>query len=134
RKDELILEHALGTMTKAIFALLKQPEPTEVTVSFDDSIVEDTDAEAKRALLEQQGGIISKKEYLKRVYEYTDKQAEALVAEAEAEQAASTPAPADTGNLFPEQPGEGTDTGDGTQNGPEQPQAGTQPPNDTTTE
>jgi len=128
RKDELILEHALKTMTKAIFSLLKQPEPQEINVSFDDSIVEDTDAEAKRALLEQQGGIISKKEYLKRVYEYTDKQAEAIVAEAEAEQAANTPPPPDTGNLFPEQPD------DGTQDSAEQPQDGAQPPNDTTTE
>jgi len=134
RKDELILEHALKTMTKAIFSLLKMPEPQEINVSFDDSIVEDTDAEAKRALLEQQSGIISKVEYLMRVYDYTEKQAQKIVDEAEAEQTASTPPPPDTGNLFPEQPGEGAAPGDGTQNTPGQPQDGAQPPNDTTTE
>lgn len=124
RKDELILEHALITMTKAIFVLLKQAPPQEITVSFDDSIVEDTDAEAKRALLEQQSGIISKKEYLMRVYDYTEKQAEKIVAEAEEEQA---PPPPDTSNLFPDQPGDGT--GDGAQTQQEPPQQGAQDAN-----
>jgi A118 family predicted phage portal protein len=111
RKDEIILEHALKGLVSAVFVLGGQTPPQEINISFDDSIVEDTDAESKRALLEVQAGVISHKRYLMNVYDLTEKQADALVKEA-ADEAGTSTEP-DPGNLFPEQPGDGEGDGEG---------------------
>lgn len=106
RKDELVLEQALKQLTTAIFYLggtvLKQSvgQPTEIAVNFDDSIVEDTDALAKRCLLEKQNGILSGKRYLMNVYGVTDEAAKKVIAEAQAEATEQEP-PDDGSSLFP---------------------------------
>ena len=51
----------------------------DITVHFDDSIIEDTGAIAKRAMEELQNGIIDKKQYLMKVYNMSENQAENMV-------------------------------------------------------
>ncbi len=47
----------------------------DITVDFDDSIIEDTAETRRQAMLELQTGLISKAEYFRQVYKLTDKQA-----------------------------------------------------------
>ena len=47
----------------------------DITVDFDDSIIEDTAEIKRQAMLELQTGLISKAEYYRRVYKLTDQQA-----------------------------------------------------------
>jgi len=75
KKDEIILNKALTDMVKAILFLNGINPEVEINIAFDDSIVEDTNAIAQRALLEYQSGLIDKVEYYKRVYKYTEEQA-----------------------------------------------------------
>jgi len=73
KKHELVLEVALVNLAKAIIELLgNDSSKTVVTVSFDDSIIEDTNAVANRALLELNAEIIDDVEYLMRVYKYSE--------------------------------------------------------------
>ena len=50
-------------------------DSAEVSVSFDDSIIEDTDAIAKRAMEEFKLGLIDTAQYFVRVYKMTEAQA-----------------------------------------------------------
>jgi len=75
RKDEIILEKVLVDMTRAILYLAKINPDEEVSIAFDDSIIEDTDATQKRALLELQSGLIDNIIYYQRVYGYTEEKA-----------------------------------------------------------
>lgn len=102
RKDELILNWALIGLVKSVFTILGRPLPDgyKISVNFDDSIVEDTDSEAKRALSEVQGGIISRKQYLKIVYNLSDEQAQEMVDEADEEAQNSAPPAANPDILF----------------------------------
>lgn len=92
RKDEIVLEKALIDMVRALLFLGGKNAEAEISVSFDDSIIEDTDAIAKRALLELQSGIIDNVEYYKRVYGLEEEAAKKLAKDI----AARAPAPADT--------------------------------------
>ena len=108
RKDELVLDHALTGMVAAVFFLAAAtgapvPDPGETDINFDDSIVEDTDAIAKRSLLEVQSEIISGAEYLQRVYHLTLEKAMDLVNEAKA--TAPEPPNPNPDNLFPDKNG-----------------------------
>lgn len=69
KKDEIILEEVLINMLKAILSMGGKDTEVEISISFDDSIFEDTDAKAKRALLEYQNKLIDEVEYFKRVYD-----------------------------------------------------------------
>lgn len=81
RKDEIILEKALTDMVRAILFLGKRSTDLDISINFDDSIIEDTDAIARRAMLELQEGIIDHVEYVKRVYGYTEEAAVKFVAD-----------------------------------------------------
>lgn len=63
RKDEIVLEKVLADMARAILFLSGIANPKAPGVASDDSIIEDTDAIAKRALLELQAGAIDEVEY-----------------------------------------------------------------------
>lgn len=66
-KNELILKRALEDMAKTILQL-GGFKSGKITVHFDDSVIEDSTVNAGRALEEFKNGIISKEEYLLRVY------------------------------------------------------------------
>ncbi len=74
KKNEMIIEGAILGVVKAVMELLGCGD-AEVSVCFDDSIIEDTDAIAKRAMEEFKLGIIDSAEYFVRVYKFTEKQA-----------------------------------------------------------
>lgn len=74
KKDELILQKALTDMVKAILFLLNK-QTDDISISFDDSIIEDTEAIAQRALLEKNSGLIDSIMYYQKVYGLTEEQA-----------------------------------------------------------
>jgi len=102
RKDEIILNWALIGVVNSIFVIAGRPLPNgyPIKVNFDDSIVEDTDSEARRALSEVQSGIISRKQYLKIVYGLSDEQAQQIVDEADEEAEREAPPAEDPNALF----------------------------------
>ncbi len=67
RKHELLLENALLDLCDALCHLCGCL-PSETKIFFDDSIIEDTGTIAERAMAELREGIITKEEYLERVY------------------------------------------------------------------
>lgn len=68
KKHELVAERVIRDLVRAVLYLLGENPETEVIVNFDDSIIEDTETVAKRAILEVQNNIIDAAEYLCRVY------------------------------------------------------------------
>lgn len=77
KKNEILIESAVYGVVRAIMSLLDMGD-AEVSISFDDSIIEDIDAIAKRAMEEVKLGIIDSAEYFMRVYKLTEAQAEDL--------------------------------------------------------
>ncbi len=80
KKHELILESAIYDMVRAIASLLKLSTEFEITVNFDDSIIEDANAEKQRDLQEVRDGIMQKWEYRVKHYGETDEEAKKMVA------------------------------------------------------
>lgn len=80
KKHELIIESALKGMVMAI-ASLKQitVDPMEVSINFDDSIIEDTGAEKERFLQEIRDGVRQKWEYRAKFLGETEEEAKANV-------------------------------------------------------
>ena len=82
------LQKALIDLVDAMLILrnfyLNKPivEP-EISFQFDDSLIENTDIIAQRAMLEFQSGLIDKVEYYKKVYKYSEEQAIQLSKEIE---------------------------------------------------
>lgn len=78
---EVLVEEAIKDLVRAIvdvaslYNVFATDDKFEVNVDFDDSIIEDNEAIAKRAMLELQNGIIDKVVYYVRVYGYTKDQA-----------------------------------------------------------
>ncbi len=68
KKHELLVEKVIKDLVRAILYLLGEDYNLEVSVNFDDSIIEDTETVAKRALEEKQNNIIDATEYISRVY------------------------------------------------------------------
>lgn len=94
QKDELIIDKALTDMVNAIMRILGVKDALDIGVSFDDSIIEDTNALAARALVEYNTGLIDAVEYFMRVYDMTEDAAVQKVAAIEARR----PAPPQTDN------------------------------------
>lgn len=63
KKHELLLEDMVVSLTRAVAELLGLAQDLEVTVSFDDSIIEDASAEKQRFLQEIRDGVRQKWEY-----------------------------------------------------------------------
>ncbi|MEL7609731.1 MAG: phage portal protein [Bacillota bacterium] len=99
------LENALMDTVAAIAFWLGRSAP-KVSFDWGDSIMTDSDAEASRALLELQSGVIDNVEYYKRVYKMSESDALKLAADI----AARSPAP-ENADFFAE--GDGSDAGDG---------------------
>jgi len=69
-------------MVRALLYLKNNTEyKDDVTVDFDDSIIEDSTEIQRRALLELNSGVIDKVEYIMQVYKYTEDQAKEFVDE-----------------------------------------------------
>ncbi len=75
KKHELVFEKALYDMVCGVLSL-GGFDCRDISVNFDDSIIEDTSAIADRAMDELKNGIIDKKQYLMRVYNLSEAQAE----------------------------------------------------------
>ncbi len=86
KKHELLLKGVVIGMIKGLLFIERQytgdqkidPE-TDITIDFDDSIIEDSAEVQRRALLEVNSGLIDAVEYFVQVYHYTDEQAEDFV-------------------------------------------------------
>ena len=85
KKHELLLEGALIGMTQAVAELLGLGEQ-EVTVNFDDSIIEDTGAEKLRFLQEIRDGVRQKWEYRVRFFGEDEATAKSMVVQDEPEE------------------------------------------------
>lgn len=103
KKDEIPLEKNLIDLVEAIIFLSGKGN-ADISINFDDSIIEDTDAVAKRAMLEQSSGLIDDVEYFQRVYKLTPEAAQAKHDEI-AKRTAQEPSPPD---LLNENPNDGT--------------------------
>ena len=68
KKHELLAEKVIKDLVRAILFLMSEDYMQEVTVNFDDSIVDDTETTITRALAEKQANIIDAAEYISRVY------------------------------------------------------------------
>lgn len=84
KKDELIVNSALVGMMKAILHLNKRNADVEMSVKFDDSIVQDDTQIMKDALLELNSGVIDIIEYYQRVYKMSEEDAIELFEKIEA--------------------------------------------------
>jgi len=90
RKHELILEKALVEMCRALMSLENiwnggdYDIEQDITINFDDSIIEDTEKEKQQAMAEFQAGIIDRVEYFCLTRDMTRKQAQKLIAEMDA--------------------------------------------------
>jgi A118 family predicted phage portal protein len=78
KKDELIIDNALVSMIKAILFLSQKDFNSEVSIKFDDSIVQDDTQIKKDALLELNSGVIDRVEYFIRVYKMSEEDAQEL--------------------------------------------------------
>jgi len=79
KKHELIAESVIKSLVRAVLYLMGEEYLQEITVNFDDSIIDDSETVAKRALSEKEAGIIDAAEYLSRVYKLPREQAEEKV-------------------------------------------------------
>ena len=72
RKQENILTNALTNMCYAIAELVGFNGQFKVSIDYDDSVIEDTEAIKRQALTEYNTGLISKAEYYRQVYKLKD--------------------------------------------------------------
>ena len=81
KKHEIAIENCLYDLFKSIlyienaFFSAGLNEEAEISINFDDSIIEDMTEVKKQAMLELNAGLIDNIEYYKRVYKMTDEQA-----------------------------------------------------------
>ena len=78
QKQQIVIERCLKELCFAIFGLLEidKEQIKEITVQFDDSIIEDKEAERKRDMADVTAGIMSKAEYRAKWYGETVEKAQ----------------------------------------------------------
>lgn len=92
RKHEILLEDILISLVKSLlyalstFTAHKVNQDTEVTIKFDDSIIEDKQSERQNDRLEVSQGLMTKAEYRQKWYNETKEEAEKWVEEYNAQQ------------------------------------------------
>jgi A118 family predicted phage portal protein len=72
QKDEIVLNSAITGMVRAVLFLGGKGTDADISINFDDSIIEDTEAIANRAMREVTTGIIDNIIYFQRVYKMTE--------------------------------------------------------------
>jgi A118 family predicted phage portal protein len=105
RKDEILLNDALIGLVRAVLWLSSVRSEFEVSVNFDDSIIEDTKAKRDGALLEYNSGLIDDVEYHKIVRNMDEAAAIELVNKMRSRVPAEEPPP--------DPDGDGTDGAEG---------------------
>lgn len=80
KKHELVAERAIRDLVRAVLFLSGEDPEADITVNFDDSIIEDAETISARAIVEKQNNIIDAAEYLSRVYKMPRQEAEQKVA------------------------------------------------------
>ncbi len=85
KKQENIITNAIRDLCYGIAHLIGINEKFEVSVDYDDSIIEDTETIQRQALTEYNAKLISKAEYFRYVYKYDDKNALKFVRKMEEE-------------------------------------------------
>jgi len=75
KKDEMVIDNALVSMVKAILHLKGQDATKDISIKFDDSIVQDDTQIMQDALLELNSGVIDRIEYYQRVYKMSEEEA-----------------------------------------------------------
>ncbi len=75
KKQQITLEKAISDMVYSIAYLCGFDDNFNLSISFDDSIIDDTSALSERALYELKEGVIDEAAYLMRVYKLTESQA-----------------------------------------------------------
>lgn len=79
KKHELILEGALIKMSKAVASMLGYRNDINISINFDDSIIEDIAAEKQQYLQEIRDGIRQKWEYRERFFGETEEEAKSKI-------------------------------------------------------
>lgn len=82
-KHQIVIEGALVALVHAITDMLGIAEDYEIAISFDDSIIDDANADRQRDLQDVRDGIMSKVEYRMKWYGDTEQDARKAIAEAE---------------------------------------------------
>lgn len=85
KKQENIITSAIRDLCYGIAKLIGISEEFNVSVDYDDSIIEDTESVQRQALTEYNAKLISKAEYFRYVYKYDDKNALKFVRKMEEE-------------------------------------------------
>lgn len=93
KKHEAILRDAILDMAKGLLYFEREfggdkriNLDSDITVDFDDSIIEDTAEIKRQAMLDYNAGLISKAEYFRQVYRLSREQSEQFVMDMAAEQ------------------------------------------------
>ncbi len=81
KKHEQVLQSALIGMCRAIASLLDMPTDFEVSINFDDSIIEDRPAEQLRDMQQVRDGLMAVWEYRVKYFGETEEDARAMAAE-----------------------------------------------------
>lgn len=87
KKHEMVIEQALIDLVLTIAEMSGVKKQLDITISFDDSIIQDTNAIRQQAMLEFNSGLIDEVEYWMRVYNLSEEAAIKKVAEIKARQA-----------------------------------------------
>ena len=82
KKHELLLEDALISLTRTIADMLELDPELEITVNFDDSIIEDSNSEQQKDLQLVSNGIMAKWEYRVKWFGEDEQTARSMVEEA----------------------------------------------------
>jgi A118 family predicted phage portal protein len=93
RKDEISLGNALKLLTRVLLFLGGFDPEQEISIRFDDSVIEDTNAIAMRNLQEYQAGTISLEQYDERVNNLREKAAAAMARKTRQQLAKDQPDP-----------------------------------------
>ena len=72
KKHQLVMEKAICNLVYAIAYLLGYDDDFEVSINFDDSVIEDTSSISSRMLDEYKNGVIDDVEYFMKVYNLTE--------------------------------------------------------------
>lgn len=86
RKHELMLENALDALVRAISDMLGIKTAFDIDINFDDSIIEDANAERLRFMQEIRDGIRQKWEYRVKYLGETEEQARRMIAEGDSDE------------------------------------------------
>jgi A118 family predicted phage portal protein len=114
RKDEILLRRVLVDVAKGLLLLLGQDPLQDLSVIFDDSILEDRSAKIKRSLLEFGQGVIDRVMYFMETRGLSKPAAEALVRELatrEKDQSLLSPEQVLRITAPPKEPGSGATSG-----------------------